>query len=43
MCNEHELVHAGAFHMAVVIAPLAEAVARIPGAELEVTSIQRIA
>jgi cell wall-associated NlpC family hydrolase len=37
------LLHANAFHMAVVIEPIAGAVARIRGAGLEVTSVRRAA
>lgn len=37
------LIHANAFHMAVVIEPLAEAVARIRAAGLEVRSVRRVA
>ncbi len=37
------LVHANAFHMAVAIEPLAEAVARICGSGLEITAVRRIA
>jgi cell wall-associated NlpC family hydrolase len=36
------LIHANAFHMAVAIEPLAEAVARIRAAGSEVTSVRRI-
>ncbi len=36
------LLHANAFHMAVVIEPLAEAIARIRAAGSEVTSVRRI-
>ncbi len=36
------LLHANAFHMAVVIEPLAEAIARISAAGSEVTSVRRI-
>ena len=41
--NSHRIIHANAFHMAVVIEPVAEAVARIRAAGLEVRSIKRIA
>jgi cell wall-associated NlpC family hydrolase len=41
--NAHRIIHANAFHMAVVIEPLAEAVARIRAAGLEVRSVKRIA
>ena len=37
------LVHANAFHMAVAIEPVAEAVKRIKAAGCEVTSIRRLA
>jgi cell wall-associated NlpC family hydrolase len=40
--NSHTIIHANAFHMAVVIEPLAEAVARIRTAGLEVRSVKRI-
>ncbi len=36
------LVHANAFHMAVAVEPLAEAVARIRAAGCEITSVRRI-
>ena len=36
------LIHANAFHMAVAIEPLAEAVARIRDAGSEITSVRRI-
>jgi hypothetical protein len=36
------LIHANAFHMAVAIEPLAEAVARIRDAGGEITSVRRI-
>jgi cell wall-associated NlpC family hydrolase len=36
------LIHANAFHMAVVIEPIAEAVARIRGAGSEITSVRRL-
>ena len=35
-------VHANAFHMAVAIEPLAEAIARIAAAGSEVTSVKRL-
>ena len=35
------LIHANAFHMAVAIEPLAEAVARIRDAGSEITSVKR--
>jgi cell wall-associated NlpC family hydrolase len=41
--NSHTIIHANAFHMAVVIEPLAQAVARIRAAGLEVRSVKRIA
>ena len=41
--NAHQIIHANAFHMTVVIEQLAEAVARIRAAGLEVRSIKRIA
>ncbi len=37
------LIHANAFHMAVAIEPVAEAVARIRAAGSEVTGLRRIA
>src|ERR1051326_350494 len=37
------LLHANAFHMAVVVEPLAEALARIRASGSEVTSVRRIA
>jgi hypothetical protein len=37
------LLHANAFHMAVAIEPLADALARIRGAGSEVTAVKRIA
>ncbi len=37
------LIHANAFHMAVVIEPIAEAVARIAAAGSELTSVRRLA
>ncbi len=37
------LLHANAYHMAVAIEPIAEAVARIRNAGSEITSIRRIA
>jgi cell wall-associated NlpC family hydrolase len=43
VANSRTIVHANAFHMAAVIEPLAEAVARIRAAGLEVRSIKRIA
>jgi cell wall-associated NlpC family hydrolase len=36
------LIHANAFHMAVVIEPIAEAVARIRGAGSEIASVRRL-
>jgi len=41
--DSHRIIHANAFHMAVVIEPLAEAVARIRAAGLEVRSVRRVA
>jgi cell wall-associated NlpC family hydrolase len=40
--NSHTMIHANAFHMAVVIEPLAEAVARIRASGTEVRSVKRI-
>ena len=40
--NSRTIIHANAFHMAAVIEPLAEAVARIRAAGLEVRSVKRI-
>jgi cell wall-associated NlpC family hydrolase len=40
--DRESLLHANAFHMAVVIEPLAEAVARIRAAGSEVTGIRRL-
>src|SRR5262249_60073637 len=37
------LIHANAFHMAVAIEPVAEAIARIREAGSEITSVRRIA
>jgi cell wall-associated NlpC family hydrolase len=37
------LIHANAFHMAVAIEPLGEAIARIREAGSEITSVRRIA
>ena len=37
------LLHANAFHMAVAIEPIADAVARIRAAGSEITSMRRIA
>jgi hypothetical protein len=36
------LLHANAFHMAVAIEPLSQAIARIRGAGSNVTSVRRI-
>jgi cell wall-associated NlpC family hydrolase len=36
------LIHANAFHMAVAIEPIAEAVTRIRSAGSEITSVRRI-
>jgi cell wall-associated NlpC family hydrolase len=41
--NSHTILHANAFHMAVVIEPLAQAVARIRASGTEVGSVKRIA
>jgi cell wall-associated NlpC family hydrolase len=41
--DQHSLLHANAFHMAVAIEPIAEAVARIRNAGSAITSIRRIA
>jgi cell wall-associated NlpC family hydrolase len=41
--DREALIHANAFHMAVVIEPLAEAVARIRDGGSEITSVRRIA
>jgi cell wall-associated NlpC family hydrolase len=41
--NSHTIIHANAFHMAVVIERLAEAVARIRASGTEVRSVKRIA
>jgi cell wall-associated NlpC family hydrolase len=40
--DEAELIHANAFHMAVAIEPIAEAIARIRAAGSEVTSLRRL-
>jgi hypothetical protein len=40
--NSNTIMHANAFHMAVVIEPLAQAVARIQATGLEVRSVKRI-
>jgi cell wall-associated NlpC family hydrolase len=40
--HPESLIHANAFHMAVVIEPLGEAVARIEAAGSEVTSVRRL-
>jgi cell wall-associated NlpC family hydrolase len=37
------LIHANAFHMAVTIEPIAEAIARIDAAGSKITSVRRIA
>jgi cell wall-associated NlpC family hydrolase len=42
MRERHSLLHANAFHMAVAIEPIAEAVARIRNAGSEITGIRRI-
>ena len=39
----NSLLHANAFHMAVAIEPIAEAVARIRAAGSEITSVRRVA
>jgi cell wall-associated NlpC family hydrolase len=41
--DQDSLIHANAYHMAVAIEPVAEAVARIHNAGSEITSIRRIA
>jgi cell wall-associated NlpC family hydrolase len=41
--DQATLIHANAFHMAVAIEPIAEAVARIRAAGSEVTSVRRVA
>ncbi len=43
VCERGSLLHANAFHMAVAIEPIADAVARIRRAESEVTGVRRIA
>jgi cell wall-associated NlpC family hydrolase len=43
MVNSRTIVHANTFHMAVVIEPLADAIARIRAQGTEVHSIKRIA
>jgi cell wall-associated NlpC family hydrolase len=42
VCDRASLVHANAFHMAVAVEPVADAVERIRAAGSEVTSIRRI-
>ncbi|HEY1978450.1 MAG TPA: NlpC/P60 family protein [Xanthobacteraceae bacterium] len=42
-CDAASLLHANAFHMAVTIEPIAEAIARIRAAGNEVTSVRRVA
>ncbi len=42
MRDEKNLVHANAFHMAVAIEPIEEAIARIRAAGSDVTAIKRI-
>jgi cell wall-associated NlpC family hydrolase len=37
------LIHANAFHMAVVIEPVADAIARIRGAGIEIAGVRRLA
>ncbi|MEJ2374525.1 MAG: NlpC/P60 family protein [Pseudolabrys sp.] len=41
-CDGDSLIHANAFHMAVAIEPVADAVARIKAAGSEVTSVRRL-
>jgi cell wall-associated NlpC family hydrolase len=41
--DRETLLHANAFHMAVAIEPIAEAVARIHNAGSEITNVRRIA
>jgi cell wall-associated NlpC family hydrolase len=41
-CGRDSLVHANAFHMAAVIEPAVEAIARIRGMGSEITSVRRI-
>jgi cell wall-associated NlpC family hydrolase len=43
VCNLSNLLHANAFHMAVAVEPIADAVARIRSGGSEVTSVRRIA
>lgn len=40
--DRHSLIHANAFHMAVAVEPLGEAIARIGASESEVTGVRRI-
>ena len=40
--DEHTLIHANAFHMAVAIEAIGEALARIAAAESELTSVRRV-
>jgi cell wall-associated NlpC family hydrolase len=40
--DAQSMIHANAFHMAVAIEPIAEAVARISGAGSEITSVRRL-
>jgi len=40
--NNSTIVHANAFHMAVAIEPVAEAVARIRATGSEITSVRRV-
>ncbi len=42
VCDRDTLIHANAFHMAVAIEPIAEAIARIAAGGSEVTSVRRI-
>jgi cell wall-associated NlpC family hydrolase len=41
-CDRSNLLHANAYHMAVAIEPIADAVVRIRNAGSEITSIRRI-
>ena len=40
--DQATLIHANAYHMAVAIEPIAEAIARIRAAGSEVTSVRRL-
>jgi hypothetical protein len=42
VCDEATLVHANAFHMAVAIEPIGEAIARIAASDGRVTSVKRL-